>query len=223
MNEEFKPFLRGHFHQAAFWFGLGASFMLITIAPTPLARISAIVYTVSLALLFGVSSLYHRNDWPWKIEAWIQKLDHSAIFVFIAGTATPIALLSLPGPQGRELVMIFWAAALIGVIKEFAWKKAPRWVSGLMYVLMGWLAAPYLGPFSQGLGPGNTWMLVTGGVIYTLGALVYVFKWPDPFPKFFGFHEIFHALVVVAGICHFLIIYDLVLRSHSLLQTATSF
>lgn len=209
-SDDQKPFLRGHFHQAAFFFGLGACAMLIPLATTPSARLSAIIYTLSLLVLFGTSSLYHRIIWPPKIETWVRKLDHSAIFIFIAGTGTPICILGLPGQAGQDLMTLFWTFAFFGILKEFLWKKAPRWSAGIFYVLMGWMAVPYIGRLEQSLGWGNIWFLLSGGIVYTLGALVYSFRWPDPFPKIFGFHEIFHALVIIAGVLHFLVIYNLV-------------
>ena len=208
-----KPLLRGSFHQAAFFFGLGACLMLVAAAPTTLARLSALIYSICLANLFGTSSLYHRISWPENVRKWIQKLDHSAIFIFIAGTGTPISLLGLGGEEGEKLLSLFWICAAAGIFKEFVWKKAPRWSSAVFYIVMGWLAAPYIGHFSDSLGARNTWLLILGGAIYTAGAIVYAFKWPNPFPKIFGFHEIFHVMVVIAGIFHFLVIYELITKS----------
>lgn len=207
---ETKPFLRGHFHQSAFFVGLGASAMLIAVASSSVSRISAIIYALCLLILFGTSSLYHRLPWPENIKKILRKLDHSAIFIFIAGTGTPICVLGLGGEAGQRLLLVFWGLAAVGILKEFLWVRAPRWSSGIFYVLMGWVAAPSIRQFYSALGPGNTFLLIIGGAIYTLGAAVYAFKWPNPFPKVFGFHEIFHALVIVAGILHFLVVYDLV-------------
>lgn len=216
MDDSFeKPLLRGHVHQATFFFGLGACVMLIAQAPSSLSRFSAAIYTTCLALLFGISALYHRIDWPEKFRKWIQKLDHSAIFIFIAGTGTPISLLGLRGSSGQTLLTLFWTSAIVGILKEFFWKKAPRWSSGLFYVVMGWLAAPYVGEFYQILGASGTWLLVLGGIIYTIGAVVYALRWPNPYPKVFGFHEIFHVLVVLAGVLHFFVIYRLVIEPTS--------
>lgn len=147
----------------------------------------------------------------------MSRFDHTAIFVSIAGTMTPIATLGVGGGCGEKSIVnildlcIFWNA--YGALKEFFWKSAPRWSSGVLYVLMGWLAVPYLRELHAGLGSLNVWFLIGGGVIYTLGALIYAFRWPDPFPKVFGFHEIFHALTVVAGFLHFIVIFHLVTHS----------
>lgn len=209
-EEELIPFLRGHFHQSAFFLGLGGCIAMIAVSSSTLARISALVYMLCLCALFGVSSLYHRISWPPKIRIFFRKLDHTIIFVFIAGTVTPIAILGLGGSAGKSLLVIFWVFAFFGLIKEFFWKSAPRWSSGLSYIIMGWLAFPYLSQLHEKLGLLNTCMIVLGGIVYTFGALIYLFRWPNPFPKVFGFHEIFHALTVVAGILHFIVIFNLV-------------
>lgn len=208
--DSLKPLLRGHFHQAAFFFGLGACAMLIAQAPTPLSRLAAVIYTVSLAILFGVSSLYHRISWSERKRLMMQKLDHSGIFIFIAGTVTPICLVGVRSESGEKLLALFWTLALVGILKEYFWKTAPRWSSGVFYVTMGWLAAPYLGEFQRSLGTVNSALLVAGGVIYTLGALIYAIRWPDPSPRVFGFHEIFHVLIILAGLLHYLVIYDVI-------------
>lgn len=185
--------------------------MLITAAPTTLKQVAASIYTLCLAILFGMSSLYHRISWSDKMRIQMQKLDHVGIFIFIAGTATPICLVGISGEAGTRLLWIFWTAAAVGILKEYLWKTAPRWTSAVFYVGMGWLAFPYLGDFQRALGPGYTWLLIAGGIVYTLGALVYAFRWPDPYPRVFGFHEIFHALVVVAVFLHFLVIYSVIM------------
>ncbi len=208
-----KPFLRGRFHEASFFFGLGACAMLIAVAPSSRAVVAALVYSLCLALLFGVSSLYHRNYWPEKSRRLLRKLDHAGIYVFIAGTATPICLIGLSSSDGLKLLSIFWAAALFGICKEVFWKNSPRWSSSVLYVTMGWLATPYLSQFIHALGTQNTVVFVLGGVVYTTGALIYAFKWPNPSPKFFGYHEIFHLFVMVGCLLHFLVIYDVILKA----------
>lgn len=214
-NENYllKPLLRGHFHQAAFFFGLGACTVMIGTAPSALSRLSAIIYTLCLLILFGTSSAYHRIAWPENLKKWVRKADHSAIFIFIAGTVTPICVLGLSASSGRRLLLLTWIFAAFGIIKEFLWKNAPRWSSGVFYVLMGWLSAPFISEFYSALGPANTWLLIAGGIVYTLGAVVYVIKKPDPYPRIFGFHEIFHLLVVIAGILHFLVVYDVIMAA----------
>lgn len=212
MNSEAKvrPFLRGRFHEAAFFYGLGACTLLIVGAHNFSARWAAIIYSLCLAGLFGISSLYHRIDWKPKSYALLKRLDHAMIFIFIAGTVTPIALLGLPEQIGMKLLALFWAAAGVGVCKELLWVKAPKWVSAILYVGMGWLAGPFTSEFLSALGPVSTGLLIAGGVIYTLGALIYAVKWPNPRPATFGYHEIFHILVMIASVFHFIVIYRLI-------------
>ncbi len=205
-----RPFLRGRFHEAAFFYGLGASTLLVAVAHESTARWAAIIYGLCLAGLFGISSLYHRIDWQPKRYALLKRLDHAMIFIFIAGTVTPICLVGLPQETGMKVLALFWGAALLGVCKELLWLKAPKWVSAILYVAMGWLAGPFISEFLSALGPLSTWLLIIGGVIYTLGAIIYAIKWPNPRPTIFGYHEIFHILVMIASVFHFIVIYRLI-------------
>lgn len=208
-----KPFLRGHFHQAAFFYALGACSMLLALARGNVVILSTLVYGISLSLLFGVSSLYHRITWKERARSWFRHLDHASIFIFIAGTGTPICLLGLQGERGFQLLSLFWGAAILGVATEFFWSTAPKWVSAAFYVVMGWLAGPFVADFFVKLGAFNTWFLIVGGIVYTVGALIYAFKWPDPNPRIFGYHEIFHLLVMVASVFHFVVVYRLVVAA----------
>ncbi len=210
MIKKGKPYLRGRFHEASFYFGLGACAMLVASGPNLRAQVAAVVYSLTMALLFGVSALYHRVYWRAGARKILRKLDHVGIYVFIAGTSTPICLLGLKGEDGTKLLSIFWAAASVGISKELFWKNSPRWSSSLFYVVMGWLAAPYLGEFIRALGPRDTSLFLAGGVVYTTGALIYAFKWPNPRPHFFGYHELFHLFVIGGCLLHFLVIYDVV-------------
>ncbi len=205
-----RPFLRGRFHEAAFFYSLGASTLLIAGAHDSSARWAAIIYSICLAGLFGVSSLYHRIDWKPKSYRLLKRLDHAMIFIFIAGTVTPICLIGLPEETGIKLFATFWVAAVVGVSKELLWVTAPKWVSAILYVGMGWLAGPFISEFLQALGPLSTVLLITGGLIYTLGAVIYSVKWPNPYPVTFGYHEIFHILVMIASVFHFIVIYRLI-------------
>lgn len=207
-----KPLLRGHFHQAAFFFALGACAMLIAASHDVTAVIANIIYSLSLAGLFGISALYHRPQWQPEARMWMRRLDHAAIFILIAGTGTPIALLAIPGESGNRFLTIIWIAAAIGVIQSLFWVKAPKWLAAILYIIMGWLAVPYMSEIKNALGQGSVTALLIGGVIYTLGALVYAFKRPNPAPRVFGYHEIFHLLVIVAAAFHFVVIAGLVMR-----------
>ena len=205
-----RPFLRGRFHEAAFFYSLGASTLLVANAQGFKASMAALIYAICLAGLFGISSLYHRITWKEKSYALLRRLDHAMIFIFIAGTVTPICLLGLPEATSKMLLMLFWGAATLGVLKELFWLKGPKWVSTFLYVGMGWLAGPYVNEFIAALGLGSTILIIAGGVIYTAGAIIYAVKWPDPYPRVFGYHEIFHLLVMVASVFHFMVIYRLI-------------
>ena len=204
-----RPFLRGRFHEAAFFYSLGASTLLVAMASDAKARWAALIYGVCLAGLFGISSLY-QICWYQKDYNLLRRLDHAMIFVFIAGTVTPICILGLPEKTGTILLLLFWGTAILGALKELFWLKGPKWVSAVLYVGMGWLAGPYISEFLESLGLLSTSFLIVGGVIYTVGAAIYALKWPNPYPKVFGYHEIFHILVMIASVFHFIVIYRLI-------------
>lgn len=206
-----KPLLRGHFHQAAFFIAAGASAMLVALSHGLRATISNLIYSFSLCGLFGVSALYHRVQWGPENRARIRRLDHCAIFVLIAGSATPLIVLGIPGEGGSRLLVFIWIAAGIGVFKSLFWTKAPKWLSAIIYVGVGWLAVPIVPLLNQHLGLTRVVLIVTGGAVYSLGAAVYALKRPDPSPRVFGYHEIFHLLVVAAALLHFLAIASLVI------------
>ncbi|MNJ92515.1 hemolysin-III related [compost metagenome] len=214
MNNEIpplvKPLLRGHFHQAAFFFALGACAMLIASSRDVTTLIATVVYSLGLVTLFGVSALYHRPQWAPGPRTWMKRLDHAAIFVMIAGTGTPICLLALSQASGYQFLIILWSAAALGVVQSLFWVKAPKWLSAILYVGMGWLAVPYISEMKAALGLNSVILLLAGGVAYTIGALVYALKRPNPWPRVFGYHEIFHVIVIVAAVLHFLVIAQLV-------------
>jgi hemolysin III len=203
-----KPLWRGQFHQAAFFFSLGACALLILRSQNIISFIATLVYSLSLCGLFGISALYHRVQWSAKNRVWLRRLDHAAIFILIAGTATPICLLALP-IEGAKVLTMIWLAAGLGVLQSLFWVTAPKWLAAILYVVVGWLAVPYLPEFHTALGSAKVFMLLLGGVLYTLGALVYAFKYPNPWPKYFGYHEIFHLLVIGAAFFHFVVVYQL--------------
>ena len=205
-----KPLLRGHFHQAAFFFALGACAMLIAGSRDVTTLIATVVYSLGLVTLFGVSALYHRPQWAPGPRTWMKRLDHAAIFVMIAGTGTPICLLALSQSSGYQFLVILWSAAALGVVQSLFWVKAPKWLSAILYVGMGWLAVPYISEMKAALGLNSVILLLAGGVAYTIGALVYALKRPNPWPRVFGYHEIFHVIVIVAAVLHFLVIAQLV-------------
>ncbi len=207
-----KPLLRGHFHQAAFFLSVGASLMLILQSPTPIKLFSSIVYSICLTGLFGLSALYHRPNWGDTGRSLMKRLDHSAIFLLIAGSFTPICLVAMEPQTGRDLILIVWAFAIVGIFLAILWPKAPKWLGATIYLLMGWLAAPYISDFYRVLGVFNFTCLVAGGVIYSLGAIVYVIKKPNPIPEIFGYHEVFHLFTILAAILHFILIANIILK-----------
>lgn len=204
-----KPILRGHFHQAAFFIALGACSMLMTQSQSLEAFIATLVYSISLCGLFGISALYHRPNWEMAARTWMRRLDHSAIFVLIAGTSTPLCLLAIPNDGGMQLLKIIWLSASIGVVQSLFWVKAPKWLAAILYVTMGWLAFPYMPELTRVLGGFRVNLILIGGIIYTLGAVVYALKKPNPSPKYFGYHEIFHLLTIIAAAFHFVVIASL--------------
>jgi len=199
-----KPRLRGWLHAGTFPFSLVAGLVLIVLAPEGRARVGAVVFTVSAALLFGTSAVYHRGTWSSRVHGVLKRLDHSNIFLIIAGSYTPFALTLLPADQARSLLLIVWLGAIGGVLFRVFWVGAPRWLYTPIYVALGWVAVFYFGPLLQHGGPAIVTLIAAGGLLYTLGALVYATKRPDPSPRWFGFHEIFHAFTVAAFITHYI-------------------
>lgn len=198
-----KPRLRGVSHELAFFAALGAGAVLVALAPGH-ARAAAAVYAVSLATMLGVSALYHRPTWSPRPRRWLRRLDHAAIFVLVAGTYTPFALL-VP-EQGRAMLALAWGGGLLGVAQSLFWVKAPRAVVAMLYVALGWAVVVFWPALHDALGPAGLFGLVVGGVLYSIGAIVYAARRPDPAPAVFGYHEIFHAFVVAAAICHFSVV-----------------
>jgi len=204
MQKTLVPRLRGVFHQYAFFAALAAGTVLVVVADGYLERFAVWVYAVALAAMFGASALYHR--FPWRSAAArlrARRLDHAMIFVFIAGTYTPFALLELGGAVQIVVLATAWAGAALGLTLNLAWIEGPRWLSTVAYLAVGWvgvIAVPQLFP---ALGVAPAVLLIVGGAIYSLGALAYAATWPNPFPGTVGFHEVFHLLVVVAAATQF--------------------
>ena len=176
------------------------------------AAIAAAVFAASLALLFGVSALYHRVDWSPDQRRRMRRLDHAAIFVLIAGGYTPLFALVPSTTGGHGALWAIWVGSGLGVLKSLLWADAPKWVTALLCVVLGWTVAGQVVDRVAAVGPWAVGLLVGCGVIYSLGALVYALRRPDPFPKIFGYHEVFHAIVIIASACLFAHV-ALVLRS----------
>lgn len=195
-----KPLMRGVLHQVGFFVALAAGALLVALSPG--ARGACAVYAVSLAAMLGASAAYHRPTWSPRKRAWMRRLDHAAIFVLIAGTATPLAQ-ALPGDARTRFLLVMWAGAALGVVRALVWIQAPKWVVAVLALLLGWASLPFLPQLARALGGVTLACVAAGGVAYTLGALAYAFKRPNPWPRHFGYHEVFHALVVLAAVFHF--------------------
>ena len=195
-----KPRLRGVLHQWACACSVPLGLVLVIAAGTTRARMALSVYALSLTGLFGASALYHRINWrSVTIREWMRRLDHSMIFVLIAGSYTPFAVLVLHGPLAIAILVGVWAGALLGLVINLVWSDAPRWLHALLYVTLGWVAVAALPQLAGAIGVGGMILLGLGGVLYTLGAVVYAVKRPDPVPSVFGYHEVFHTLVIAAA------------------------
>jgi hemolysin III len=197
-----KPLLRGVSHEVAAAGALFAWITLAMVAGPGRARAAANVYGASLFSLFFVSALYHRPRWTARARLLMRRLDHSAIFLLIAGTYTPFCLL-LPRASGLPLLAIVWGGAAAGVLQSILWVRAPKPLVAAVYVLLGWAVVPVVPALRDALGGGAIALLFAGGAAYTVGAIVYAARRPDPFPRVFGYHEVFHALVIAAAACHF--------------------
>ena len=204
-----KPLLRGVLHHSAAWFSLGAGSVLVATARTPRAAIAAAVYCASLVALFAISAVYHRVQWSAAARARMRRADHASIFILIAGTYTPVSLFALGGDDGRRLLIMIWSGAAAGVLLSLCWVRAPKALTAAVAVAVGWMIVPYFGQVRSFLG-GYGWLILAGGIIYTVGAIVYALKRPDPWPRVFGYHEVFHALTLVAALLHFAVIVQIV-------------
>lgn len=200
-DAEQKPSWRGWIHAGTFPITIAAGIVLISLAHGPIAKWASAVFMLTSMLLFGNSALYHRINWSPKTKLILKRIDHANIFLLIAGTYTPIALLALPLDKGFILLIAVWSGALIGIAFRVFWISAPRWLYVPLYVLLGWAAVAFMGDIFAA-SPAAMVLVIIGGLLYTVGSVVYGFKKPNPFPGTFGFHEIFHTLTVLAFLCH---------------------
>jgi hemolysin III len=201
-----KPRLRGVSHQYAFFVSLGCGVGLILAASGGRARVAAAIYAGAVSALLGTSALYHRVTWRPAARRWMRRLDHSMIFVLIAGTYTPVALLALHDSLARTILIVVWAGALGGVVFKLLWIDAPKWVFAAVYLALGWVSVAILGELPAAIGWLGVAGLAAGGVLYTAGAMVYASERPNPLPRVFGYHEVFHALVLAAVFLHYAVI-----------------
>ena len=199
-----KPRFRGVSHEWAFFLFAGLGVALVLGAPDGEARFAATVYAVSVCALFGASALYHRITWASATaRRWMRRLDHSMIFLLIAGTYTPFALLALDGTIATVILVLVWTGAAFGIVVNLLWIDAPKWVTALIYLTLGWVAVAAFPSLVEDVGITGTALVAVGGVLYTVGAVIYARRRPDPAPTVFGYHEIFHLLVIAAAALHF--------------------
>ncbi len=202
-----KPRLRGVWHQWAFYVSLALGAALVVAAEGGQPRLAAAVYAVSVAALFGTSALYHRITWASQAaRRWMKRLDHSMIFFLIAGTYTPFALLVLDGALATVILAVVWSGALAGIVMKLVWIDAPKALVAILYLALGWVAVAAFPTMLDELGITGTALVAVGGLLYTAGALVYAFQRPDPAPAVFGYHEVFHALVILAAALQYAVI-----------------
>jgi hemolysin III len=194
-----KPLLRGVSHQGAIVIALLATALLVSGAGSRTGATAALVFGTSLVLLFTVSALYHRIDWSPVARQRMRRLDHAMIFIMIAGGYTPLFALVPSSSGGHGALAAIWIGAGTGVVKSLAWAHAPKWLTALLCVGLGWMVVGQVADRADAVGPLCVWLLVASGVTYSLGAAVYARKRPDPWPRVFGYHEVFHALVVLAS------------------------
>jgi len=199
-----KPKLRGWLHLGAAPVALAAGIVLISLADGGRARLASAIFAFSAVMLFGTSALYHRGNWGARGEAILRRLDHANIFLIIAGTYTPFTVLLLHGTAERALLYTVWGGALAGIAFRVFWLKAPRWIYTPCYLALGWAAVFFLPDFLHAGGVAVLVMMVVGGLLYSVGAIVYGTKRPNFSPKWFGFHEVFHTLTIAAFALHFI-------------------
>lgn len=205
-----KPLLRGHFHQAMFFISLGALTPLLFRTHSPKEFLAIFIYAICALSMFGISTLYHRVTWSQKSRLLWKKLDHAGIYLMIAGSFTPIALLALKSSSTEILLSIIWGVAAVGILQSIFFVNVPKYVSSIIYLIAGYLIVPYLGELKISLGITNIFLMFLGGAAYSVGAICYALKWPKLNPKYFGYHEVFHIFVNIGAALHFLVIQGLI-------------
>ena len=205
-----KPLLRGVTHLAMFFISFIACCFLIYYSNTTLEVAANSVYSIGLCAMFGISALYHRLNCNIKTKLILRKLDHCGIYIMIAGSFTPLCLLALPSDSGNKLLIIVWSLAFVGVIQSIFLTRMHRWLRASLYLIVGYMAFPFIKVIYLSLSLYKLFLIAAGGVVYSLGAIGYGLKYPKLNPEIFGFHEMFHLLVVIAAILHFIVIYNLI-------------
>jgi hemolysin III len=201
--DEVKPHLRGWMHAASAPLTLAAGVVLVVLSPTASSRIGSAVFASSALVLFTVSGIYHRGTWSPRVWRFLRRFDHANIFLLIAGSYTPFTLLLLHGTERVVLLGVVWTGAVLGVLFRVFWTDAPRWLYVPIYMALGWAAVFYFGDFVQNASTAVLVLIAAGGLLYTLGGVVYGVRRPNPSPRWFGFHEVFHTLTIVAFVTHY--------------------
>ena len=201
--DEIKPHLRGWLHMATLPLAFFAFLTMLVIADSTQVRFGVAVFMVSSMLLFGVSATYHTGTWSVRMRGFWKRFDHANIFLLIAGSYTPFSLLLLKPSHAAIMLSLVWGGALLGVVFKLFWIGAPRWLYVPLYLILGWAAVLYFPEFADKASTAVLVLMIVGGGLYTLGAIVYGFKWPNPSPTWFGFHEIFHAFTIAAFVVHY--------------------
>jgi hemolysin III len=208
---EVKPKLRGWIHLATAPLALAGGIVLVLLSPDATTRWGSALFSASALVLFTVSAVYHTGSWSPRVWAFLRRFDHANIFVLIAGSYTPLTLILLEGTQRTVLLSTIWTTAILGVLFRVFWTDAPRWLYTPIYIAMGWVAIVFLPDFAQGaserlggnVGTAVMVLIATGGALYTLGGVVYGLRRPDPWPRWFGFHEVFHTFTILAFLTHY--------------------
>jgi hemolysin III len=204
--------LRGVLHQGAFFVAVATGAVVIASAEGAKTTAAAAIFTGSVALMLGVSALYHRVSWSARVRPWMRRLDHVGIYMLIAGTYTPVGLLTLHGPIRDLVLSVVWTGAAAAIVLKLVWVDAPKWLSAVIGVSLGWVGVLAMPQVWHDAGAAAFALLVAGGLAYTLGAVVYAFRRPNPVPAIFGYHEVFHAFTLVAVACQYVAISFWVLR-----------
>jgi hemolysin III len=198
-----KPRLRGWLHLVTSPLALASGLVLIVLAPTEPATVAAAAYTTTAVVLFTTSAVYHRGTWSPRVEQWLKRWDHANIFLLIAGTYTPFAVLALRGTTRVAVLAAVWSLAVVGAVFRVLWVGAPRWLYTPLYIALGWAAAFVVPQLLHGAGITAFILMAVGGCLYTVGGVVYALRRPDPSPRWFGFHEVFHAFTVAGFVCQY--------------------
>jgi hemolysin III len=208
-----KPLLRGVLHQVGFSVSLVVGTLLIVGADGARRHAAAAVFAGSVAVCFGASALYHRVTWTPRLRLWMRRVDHAGVYLLIAGTYTPVCLLVLDGSWRLVVLVMVYAGAGAAIVLKFAWVEAPKWVAAVLGIALGWAGIAVLPQLAVRLNPAAVALLGVGGLAYTAGAIIYARRRPNPLPAVFGYHELFHALTLVAVVCQYVAIAFFVIRS----------